>query len=270
MTWARFDDQFPDHPKVAEVGPLGGWLHVCAICYCSRMLTDGFVPKGQVRKLADIDDVTPLLTALVAAGLWEECEGGYRVHDYLEYNPAAEQVKAQRKANADRQARFRERMRESESDSVTESTNKEESNAVTNAATNGRSTSTPYPYPTNVSTAPTDATLTPEKKPKRIDQLMWDKATDAIGVTPQSDAERNKWNRGLKELRDAGVTAAEIPDLVRAYRAQFGGRITCSPNALVGRLGELRTVRAAPTMNDIPDVTDIARQRRALREAQAR
>ena len=41
MTWAKFDDQFPEHPKVRAVGPLGLALHTAAVCYCARHLTDG-------------------------------------------------------------------------------------------------------------------------------------------------------------------------------------------------------------------------------------
>lgn len=96
MPWARFDDQFPDHPKVALAGPAAGWLFVCGVCYCARMLTDGFIPIGQIRKLADVDNPVALADRLVEVGLWENADGGYRVHDYLEYNPSAQQVKMDR------------------------------------------------------------------------------------------------------------------------------------------------------------------------------
>lgn len=142
MVWARIDDQFPDHPKVAAAGPLAGWLHVCAICYSSRMLTDGFIPKGQVRKLADIENVTEVVTALLTAGLWHESPGGYMVHDYLEYNPSAEEVRAQRAENAKRQAEWRERHKNRPSN--------DERNGVTDSVTNTRPVPVPVPVP-NVS-----------------------------------------------------------------------------------------------------------------------
>ena len=96
MPWARFDDQFPDHPKVLAVGPEAGWLFVCGVCYCARILTDGFIPAAQVRRLADLPDSDSLASRLVDAGLWERLPGGYQVHDYLEYNPCAADVKADR------------------------------------------------------------------------------------------------------------------------------------------------------------------------------
>lgn len=99
MPWIRLDDQFPDHPKVVEAGPLASWLYVCGIGYCNRLLTDGFIPSGQVRKLADVDNAGDLVKCLVAVGLWDEAEGGYQVHDFLDYQPSAEQVKAERSMN---------------------------------------------------------------------------------------------------------------------------------------------------------------------------
>ncbi len=41
MSWIKIDDQFSDHPKIIEAGPLAGWLYVSSLCYCGRYLTDG-------------------------------------------------------------------------------------------------------------------------------------------------------------------------------------------------------------------------------------
>lgn len=96
MTWVRLDDNFPDHRKVNEAGPLAMWLWVCGLCYCGRLLSDGFIPRSQVRKLADVDDAFGLANRLVDVGLWEKCDDGYRVHDYLDYNPSRQEVEAER------------------------------------------------------------------------------------------------------------------------------------------------------------------------------
>jgi len=143
MPWIRLDDQFPDHPKVIEAGPLASWLYVCGIGYCNRLLTDGFIPLGQVRKLADVDSAGELAARLVAVGLWDEAEGGYRIHDYLEYQPSAEEVKAERAGNARRQQEWRGRNKGSSavSNAVTDS--------VSNAPNNGPVTPAPYPSRTH-------------------------------------------------------------------------------------------------------------------------
>jgi hypothetical protein len=101
MPWVKLDDQFADHPKIAAAGPLASWLHVCGLCYCARFLTDGFIPNGQIRKLADLDNTVELADKLVEVGIWEKVEGGYQIHDYLEYNPSREQVLATRQARAE-------------------------------------------------------------------------------------------------------------------------------------------------------------------------
>lgn len=112
MPWVRLDESFPEHPKVVQAGPLAGWLHVSAIAWCNRQLTDGFVPCAQLRKLVDFDGIytdmeggasgidTPdpkaLADALVSHGLWEEVEGGWQIHDFLEYQPSRESILAKR------------------------------------------------------------------------------------------------------------------------------------------------------------------------------
>ncbi len=101
MPWVKLDDQFADHPKIVACGPLASWLYVCGLGYCSRLLTDGFIPDGQVRKLADVEDARGLAERLVEVNLWERAEGGYRIHDYHDYQPTREKALATREARAE-------------------------------------------------------------------------------------------------------------------------------------------------------------------------
>jgi hypothetical protein len=101
MTWVKLDDQFADHPKVLAAGPLAGWLYIAGLCYCARQLTDGLIPEGVARRLADVPNAPKHIAALVRVGLWEQAEGDYRVHDYLDYQPGRERVLATRDARAD-------------------------------------------------------------------------------------------------------------------------------------------------------------------------
>jgi hypothetical protein len=107
MSWVKLDDQFTDHPKIAKAGPMAAWLFVCGLAYCGRFLTDGLIPREQVRRLADIDDPMAQAAKLVSVGLWHETSGGFQVNDYLEYNPAAEKVRAERSAAKERMSRNR-------------------------------------------------------------------------------------------------------------------------------------------------------------------
>ena len=118
MPWVRIDDHFNEHPKHARVGPLAWGVWLAGLAYCNRNLTDGFIPRsvamtlacfevvdaeGRVWKLARTSgmvgedvDMGWVIQLLVDAGLWEEVPGGYRVHDYHDYQPSREEVEAER------------------------------------------------------------------------------------------------------------------------------------------------------------------------------
>lgn len=107
MTWVKLDDQFPDHPKIEEVGGDAAWLYVCGLCYCARYLTDGKIPKGRVPRLSDRKNPEKLARALVTAGMWFDGVDAYYVHDYLEFNPSREHVERERARDRAKKARGR-------------------------------------------------------------------------------------------------------------------------------------------------------------------
>lgn len=98
MPWVRLDEHFADHPKIVRAGPLAMALHVAALCYCNRFLTDGFVPASKVRTLLDLTEgqKNGALDALVNVELWDAAPGGYVIHDYLDYQPSKQRVKQER------------------------------------------------------------------------------------------------------------------------------------------------------------------------------
>jgi hypothetical protein len=154
MAWVKLDDQFPEHPKVAKAGPLAMAMQVAALCYCNRKLTDGFVPRSIARTLLDFevvdgeghiltlavtcgmsgDDMSAewVIGLLLEAGMWEQVNGGYLIHDYHDYQPSKEEVESERASARDRMAALRSGRRVS-SDDV--------------RPNNGRSSSTPVPVP---------------------------------------------------------------------------------------------------------------------------
>lgn len=99
MTWARFEDNFAEHPKVIGLSDAAFRLHVTAICYSARYQTDGEVTPAAFRA---ISGKPKLADELVDAGLWDTTSrGGWAVHDYLEYNPSREKVTQRRNARVD-------------------------------------------------------------------------------------------------------------------------------------------------------------------------
>ena len=207
MPWVKIDDQFADHPKIMQAGPLAAWIYVCGLCYSARYLTDGFIPDGQVRKLADVDDVTPLVTRLVDVGLWDVSPGGYQIHDYLDYNPTGEQIKEERKASAKRQADYRERHRKPNGrfGSDNQSSNGV-SNAVTNDATNDVVTTAPSPSPSP------DTTQKPDPK-----------GADAPTQTPSTF---EQWRDGYRSAENQSGYAGFM--LTTLYPGYYKG--TVKPN----------------------------------------
>jgi hypothetical protein len=98
MSWARLDENFPEHPKVLGLKDDAFRAHVRAICYSARLLTDGVILRAA---LPSIGASVKIANSLVTAGVWEAADGGYVIHDYLTYNPAREEVLANRQKKAE-------------------------------------------------------------------------------------------------------------------------------------------------------------------------
>jgi hypothetical protein len=105
MAWVRLDDTFPEHPKIDAAGGDAAWLHVCALSYCNRNETDGYVPRERITKLSDRKQPYRLAARLVAVGLWDVAVDGWQIHDYLDFQPSKAKLQAERDA-------AKERMRE--------------------------------------------------------------------------------------------------------------------------------------------------------------
>src|SRR5262245_56893589 len=93
-------------------------IHIRALCYASRHLTDGFVPNAVLPTLlagleAFAIERIPAKefdwpAHLVRHGLWEEVMAsmapaiaiGWQLHDFLEYNPSKSSIEKLRKAKA--------------------------------------------------------------------------------------------------------------------------------------------------------------------------
>lgn len=103
MSWVRLDDSFHTHPKVLAAGNAGAGLFVRCLTYCSSHLTDGFVPSAAAKLLGSTSDIK----RCVAAGLLERVEGGWRIPDYLDFNPSADQVRQRIAKERERKSEWR-------------------------------------------------------------------------------------------------------------------------------------------------------------------
>lgn len=103
MPWFKLDDSFHSHPKVIAAGNEATGLYVRCGSYAAQHLTDGFIPEHVVLLYGTAD----LAETLVDAKLWRRAKGGWRMPDYLQYNPSRAAVENNRADAAERQRRSR-------------------------------------------------------------------------------------------------------------------------------------------------------------------
>jgi hypothetical protein len=115
VTWLKIDDGFVENEKVDGVNDRSFRLHVAALCYCARNLTDGYLSaKGVKVVCAVVAGSKRHVLALVAAGLWVPLEelGTYEIKNFLDYNPTADEVKEERRKARERMKALRTRRSE--------------------------------------------------------------------------------------------------------------------------------------------------------------
>ncbi len=181
MPWVRIDDHYDQHPKIAQVGPLGVALWLAGLAYCNRTLTDGFIPWSVAHTLVSWQYLNPpdaegkrvIVTACVTAGfqgddvtseyvikllthsgLWEEVSGGFMVHDYPDFQRLKKDVLREREASVTRQLRHRSQPK-SQRDNV---------------VSNGSVTPAPVPVPSSTPLPPPSVKRTSKSKSKTSDQ----------------------------------------------------------------------------------------------------
>jgi hypothetical protein len=191
VPWAKIDDGLHANEKFAAVSLGATGLWTLCLSWTTDKLKDGFVPSAMVSRLGGRDG-QDLAAELVEAGLWDEAEGGYRFHDYLDYNPPAEKVIAEREAAKERMSR-----RRSEHAPNTETRSGEV------RANNTRSSRSPVPVPDPVpSRSSNDVVQRADARPtsaasKATEQL------EAILQEADGDPRRSHWRSCLETLLTA-------------------------------------------------------------------
>lgn len=110
--WARLDDALIDHHKIADAGAILGRngaglalaLFVLGLMYSNKHLTDGFLTIAVVKNFPHLDDPLRVADALTKVTLFEKVPGGFRIHDFHDYNPGAGTVKKKRADDRQRKA----------------------------------------------------------------------------------------------------------------------------------------------------------------------
>jgi hypothetical protein len=116
MAWTRSETSILNHRKFVQLDPAAVGLWTMGNVYCMDQLSDGLIPRFQVPRLifAKPAKCYALAETLVKAGLWEHDGEDYRVHDYLDWNPSAAEILAEREAARERMRAYRRGGRSSE------------------------------------------------------------------------------------------------------------------------------------------------------------
>jgi hypothetical protein len=88
-TYIRVHDGMDEHPKIEPLSDAAFRLLLRSWFYCSRNRTDGRMPDAIWKKRGTAKTRAELL----AAGLAEQCEGYVEMHDYLEHQRSAEEIR---------------------------------------------------------------------------------------------------------------------------------------------------------------------------------
>lgn len=86
LTWFRADTSLASHDKIIALveehggkGKQAGFVYLCALGHSVGHKTDGLIKKTSLKWLHGTAGDASLL---VAAGLWEVCEGGWRIRNF--------------------------------------------------------------------------------------------------------------------------------------------------------------------------------------------
>ena len=111
MSWAKFSDSTPHSLKLRRAGTDASMLWFSAVCWCNEHLTDGAIPRDLIvdvwRPLGEAFDYETAVAKCVEHGLILDHGDEYEIHDFLEFNMSANEVKKRRKSAAKRASKSR-------------------------------------------------------------------------------------------------------------------------------------------------------------------
>ena len=270
MPWVKLDDQMPEHPKVAQAGPLALAMQVAALCYSNRKLTDGFIPRSIARTLLDWemvddegrvqtlgitsgyvgDDVTAdwVIDRLVGVGMWEEAPGGFQIHDFDDYQPSKSDVEREREAARKRMADLRAHRTGSSAEVQANTSGDQKALPSGVQANTERSSTTPVPVPVpvpqsevEVSSGERDSRGASSSSPngsvaEREPNPWYDAAAIALDVPPNG-SDQTLLGMIAAKAQSQGHPPEEILRRVAAHLAVFN--FACTPGSVHKRWDQL-------------------------------
>ena len=111
------DEKLLEHPKLIQAGQLIGrngvsralHLYLVGLVHARKYLTNGFVSAQVVAGCRTVESPLRVAGCLCSEQvlLWYRQPGGYQIHDYLQYNKAADEIKHEQQVTRERVAKWR-------------------------------------------------------------------------------------------------------------------------------------------------------------------
>jgi hypothetical protein len=109
LPWGRLDDKANGNPKLLALSDSAWRMWGCGLIFCQSQLTDGFILADAIHtfgvRAKNREAVADELCRVLVPGrgpLWERVEGGYHVHDYLDWNDSREAIESKRERDRKR------------------------------------------------------------------------------------------------------------------------------------------------------------------------
>lgn len=234
MSWYRVDDQATFHPKIVRAGNEAFGAITRFGTYCSAYLTDGFVPEAIALSICS----QSVIDSLVSCDLLLIADGGYEIHDYLDYNPSKEEAIAKREARSQAGAIGGTKSGESKRHSKTIA------NGIAKAEAKGKQNCTPSPspspspYPVPSASEEANKLASPPKTeiaecfqqfrslyPKRSGSLEWAKGEQKFVALVKAGTDPNTIIEGCRRYRSwCDATSKTGTEMVKQVPTFLNGK----------------------------------------------
>lgn len=141
MPFGRLHEEAAGESKLLALSDAAWRMWAMGLIYCQKNLTDGFIDAFAIATFGvrdrNLDRVAEELCKPQVRGrapLWAKVEGGFEVHDYLQWNDSKEEILAGRSKAKDRVGRWRQRH---DADRVRNGVRNASGNALQNDVPNG-------------------------------------------------------------------------------------------------------------------------------------
>lgn len=258
--WTKIDDQFYMTLKNSRMDRDEQDLYLAGNVFCNGQLTDGFIPEIRLpllaawAKLPSEANLQAIASRLVEHEFWEKVDGGYMVHDFLDWAKSKEEVLSLKEARSQAGKRGGQL-----------SQSKRQANAQANAQAKGEAKINPVPVPVPIVNSSRNGRNGKSSDPPNPDyQPMFEAVCQLTQLDPKLRAAAI--GKTVKNLLAAGYTVESVTTLATWWRRNdFRGKQGQAPT-----LSQVEdTISKCKPMPAVPDRDDYDKDpaTRAVREA---